>query len=91
VGLIDCATMASWTIITVNGSSVERTGSRVATLSLRFTIKDANLKFTDITKQAGLTRKGWGMGVPSQTTTTMGCRTSTLQAYGGNVLGRYTT
>src|SRR5580692_602965 len=60
VGLIDCDNDGKLDIITVNGSTVERYrqgGDPMITLYHQ----DANLKFTDITKAAGLTRKGWGM------------------------------
>src|SRR5438105_7991507 len=77
VGLIDCDNDGKLDIITVNGSTVERYrhgGDPLITLYHQ----DADLnktdlskndlskndpKFTDITKAAGLPRKGWGMGV----------------------------
>ncbi|HZZ15528.1 MAG TPA: VCBS repeat-containing protein, partial [Candidatus Sulfotelmatobacter sp.] len=62
VGLIDCDNDGKLDIITVNGSTVQRYrqgGDPMITLYHQ----DADLKFTDITKPAGLTRKGWGMGI----------------------------
>src|ERR1700727_3965236 len=62
VGFIDCDNDGKLDIITVNGSSVDRYrkgGDPMITLYHQ----DANLKFTDITQPAGLTKKGWGMGV----------------------------
>src|SRR5271169_1540474 len=62
VGLIDCDNDGKLDIITVNGSTVERFrqgGDPMITLYHQ----DADVKFTDITKAAGLTRKGWGMGI----------------------------
>src|ERR1700682_3133127 len=62
VGFIDCDNDGKLDIIMANGSTVERYrqgGDPMVTLYHQ----DANLKFTDITKTAGLTRKGWGMGV----------------------------
>src|ERR1700678_2559594 len=68
VGLIDCDNDGKLDIITVNGSTVGRYqkggGDLMITLYHQETDPQSNdLKFTDITKSAGLTRKGWGMGV----------------------------
>src|ERR1700745_4250386 len=67
VGLIDCDNDGKLDIITVNGSTVERYrqgGDPMITLYHRDADSKTNdLKFTDITKQAGLTHKGWGMGI----------------------------
>jgi len=62
VGLIDCDNDGKLDIITVNGSTVDRYkqgGDPMITLYHH----DDGFKFTDITKAAGLTRNGWGMGV----------------------------
>src|ERR1035437_2066081 len=62
VGFIDCDNDGKLDIITINGSPVDRYrkgGDPMITLYHQ----DANLKFTDITQAAGLTHKGWGMGV----------------------------
>ncbi len=62
VGLFDCDNDGKLDIVMVNGSTVDRYkqgGDPLVTLWHQ----DANLKFTDITEKAGLTRKGWGMGV----------------------------
>ena len=61
-GLIDCDNDGKLDIITVNGSTIDRYrqgGDPMITLYHQ----DANFKFTNITSAAGLTRKGWGMGV----------------------------
>ena len=61
-GLIDCDNDGMLDIITVNGSTIDRYrqgGDPMITLYHQ----DENFKFTDITSAAGLTRKGWGMGV----------------------------
>src|SRR5437879_10686493 len=67
VGLIDCDNDGKLDIITVNGSTVERYrkgGDPLITLYHQDSdSRGSDLKFTDITKQAGLTRKGWGMGI----------------------------
>ena len=62
VGFIDCDNDGKLDIITVNGSSVDRYrqgGDPMITLYHQ----DSELKFRDITREAGLTHKGWGMGV----------------------------
>ncbi len=62
VGLFDCDNDGKLDIVVVNGSTVERFrkgGDPLVTLYHQ----DADFHFTDITQQAGLTRKGWGMGV----------------------------
>src|ERR1700733_11732400 len=62
VGLIDCDNDGKLGIVTVNGSTVERY-KQGGDLMVTLYHQDADLKFTDITKAAGLTHKGWGMGV----------------------------
>ncbi|MBZ5664784.1 MAG: CRTAC1 family protein [Acidobacteriia bacterium] len=62
VGFIDCDNDGKLDIVVVNGSTVDRFhhgGDPLVTLYHQ----DADLKFTDITKSAGLLRRGWGMGV----------------------------
>src|SRR5215471_13237451 len=62
VGFIDCDDDGLLDIVVVNGSTVERFrqgGDAMVTLYRQV----APLKFVDITKEAGLTRRGWGMGV----------------------------
>src|SRR5260370_1085737 len=48
--------------------------------------QDAGLKFTDITEKAGLTRKGWGMGVAVADFDNDGLLDLYVTGYGGNVL-----
>src|SRR5260370_3142107 len=62
VGRIDCDGNGKLAILVVNGSTVDRFrqgGDPLVTLYHQ----DSDLKFTDITAAAGLTVKGWGMGV----------------------------
>src|SRR6266404_93822 len=62
VGFFDCDNDGQLDVVVVNGSTVDRFrqgGDPLVTLYHQ----DADFHFTDITKQAGLTRKGWGMGV----------------------------
>src|SRR5580704_674912 len=62
VGFIDCDNDGKLDIITVNGSSVDRFKAG-GDLMVTLYHQEPGLRFKDITAQAGLTRKGWGMGV----------------------------
>ncbi|MFZ0285537.1 MAG: VCBS repeat-containing protein, partial [Terriglobales bacterium] len=84
-GLIDCDNDGKLDIITVNGSTVERFkagGDPMITLYHQ----DAGFKFTDITKTAGLERKGWGMGVAVADYDNDGLPDIYVTGYGGNAL-----
>jgi len=62
VGLFDCDDDGRLDVILVNGSTVERYragGDPLVTLYHQ----EPDGTFKDITKEAGLTRRGWGMGV----------------------------
>src|SRR5579864_7506522 len=62
VGLFDCDDDGRLDIVIVNGSTVERLragGDPLVTLYHQ----EPDGAFRDITREAGLTRKGWGMGV----------------------------
>lgn len=62
IALFDCDDDGKLDIAMVNGSTVDRYragGDPLVTLYHQ----DADLKFTNITQSAGLTRKGWGMGI----------------------------
>jgi hypothetical protein len=85
VGLIDCDNDGKLDIITVNGSTVQRYrqgGDPLITLYHQ----DADLKFTDITKSAGLTRKGWGMGIAVADYDNDGLQDIYVTGFGGNAL-----
>ena len=86
-GFIDCDNDGKLDIVTVNGSTIERYRNG-ADLMVTLYHQDANLKFTDITKAAGLTRKGWGMGVSVADFDNDGWQDLYVTGYGGNALYR---
>ena len=95
VGLIDCDNDGKLDIITVNGSTVQRYkqgGDPMITLYHQDTDpnnkdpKTNELHFTDITKSAGLTHKGWGMGVAVADYDNDGLQDIYVTGYGGNAL-----
>jgi hypothetical protein len=90
VGLIDCDNTGKLDILTVNGSTVERY-KQGGDLMVTLYHQDASLdsgdpKFTDITKAAGLTRKGWGMGIAVADYDNDGLDDIYVTGFGGNVL-----
>jgi enediyne biosynthesis protein E4 len=62
VGLFDCDNDGRLDIVVTNGSSVDRYRAG-GDLMVTLYHQGADGKFTNITEQAGLTVKGWGMGV----------------------------
>jgi hypothetical protein len=86
VGLIDCDNDGKLDIITVNGSNVERYRQQGGDPMITLYHQDADLKFTDITIPAGLTRRGWGMGVAVADYDNDGLPDIYVTGYGGNVL-----
>jgi hypothetical protein len=90
VGLIDCDNDGKLDIITVNGSTVQRYkqgGDPMITLYHQDAdSKSDDLHFTDITKSAGLTHKGWGMGVAVADYDNDGLQDIYVTGYGGNAL-----
>jgi hypothetical protein len=84
-GLIDCDNDGKLDIIAVNGSTIDRFrqgGDPMITLYHQ----DADFKFTDITKSAGLTRKGWGMGLAVADYDNDGLPDIYVTGFGGNAL-----
>ena len=62
VGFVDCDNDGRLDIVVTNGSSVDRYRAG-GDLMVTLYHQGADGKFTNITEQAGLTVKGWGMGV----------------------------
>jgi hypothetical protein len=86
-GLFDCDDDGRLDIVTVNGSSVDRYlkgGDPMVTLYHQ----EPGGTFKDITKEAGLTRLGWGMGVAVADYDNDGKLDLFVTGYGGNVLYR---
>jgi hypothetical protein len=86
-GLIDCDNDGKLDIITVNGSTIDRYrqgGDPMITLYHQ----DANFKFSEITSTAGLTHKGWGMGVAVADFDNDGWPDIYVTGFGGNALYR---
>src|SRR5690349_10255914 len=87
VGFIDCDNDGKLDIVMVNGSTVDRYksgGDPMITLYHQ----ESGLKFKDITTQAGLTRKGWGMGVAVADLDNDGQEDLYVTGFGGSVLYR---
>src|SRR5260370_17072457 len=62
VGLFDCDDDGRLDIVLVNGATGDRLGEGGDSMVTLYH-QEADGTFKDITKEAGLTRKGWGMGV----------------------------
>jgi hypothetical protein len=84
-GLFDCDGDGRLDIVLVNGSTVDhflKGGDPMVTLYHQ----EPDGTFKDITKQAGLTRPGWGMGVAVADYDNDGKLDLFVTGYGGNVL-----
>ena len=86
IGLIDCDNDGKLDVIAVNGSNVDRYRQHGGDPMITLYHQDADLKFTDITKQAGLNRIGWGMGVAVADYDNDGLPDIYVTGYGGNAL-----
>src|SRR6202521_2234876 len=84
-GLFDCDDDDRLDVVLVNGSTIERLrqgGDPMVTLYHQ----EPNGTFKDITKDAGLTRLGWGMGVAAADYDNDGKLDLFVTGYGGSVL-----
>jgi hypothetical protein len=87
VGFFDCDNDGLQDIVVVNGSTIDRYrrgGDPMVTLYHQ----EPGGKFTDITEAAGLTRRGWGMGVAVADFDNDGRLDLFVTGYGGNALYR---
>lgn len=87
IGLFDCDNDGRLDIVMVNGSSVERYragGDPLVTLWRQ----TGDLEFADATRAAGLTARGWGMGVAVADFDNDGWLDLYVTGYGGNALYR---
>ena len=87
VGMFDCDNDGKSDIVVVNGSTVDRF-RQGGDLMVTLYHQDSDFHFTDITQQAGLTRKGWGMGVAVADFDNDGRLDLFVTGYGGTVLYR---
>ncbi|MBV9183308.1 MAG: CRTAC1 family protein, partial [Acidobacteria bacterium] len=87
VGFIDCNNDGKLDIVVAGGSTVERFRQGGDPM-VRLYRQEPGLKFVDITAAAGLTRKGWGMGVAVADFDNDGWQDLYVTGYGGNVLYR---
>ncbi len=88
VGFIDCDNDGKLDIVAVNGSSVERYRKNGGDPLVTLYHQDGDLRFSDVTQKAGLTRKGWGMGVSVTDFDNDGLQDLYITGYGGNALYR---
>ncbi|ABF39912.1 ASPIC/UnbV [Candidatus Koribacter versatilis Ellin345] len=84
-GLFDCDDDGKLDLLIAGGSTVDRFKQGGDPL-VRLYHQDADLKFTDITEAAGLTVKGWGMGVAVADFDNDGILDIYVTGYGRNAL-----
>jgi hypothetical protein len=87
VGFFDCDNDGRLDIVVTNGSSVDRYRAG-GDLMVTLYHQGADGKFTNITEQAGLTVKGWGMGVAAADFDNDGNLDLFVTGYGHGVLYR---
>ncbi len=85
-GLIDCDNDGKLDILTIHGSSVERYKQQGGDPLVTLYHQEPGFKFKDITEEAGLKRKGWGMGVAVADYDNDGLPDIYVTGYGGNAL-----
>ena len=87
-GFIDCDNDGKLDILLANGSTVDRYRKTGGDPMITLYHQDADLKFSDITQSAGLTHKGWAMGIAVADYDNDGLPDIYVTGYGGNVLYR---
>src|SRR3984893_1882929 len=85
VALFDCDNDGKLDILVANDATIERARSGGVPMVTLYH-QGENLKFTDVTKGAGLTHKGWGMGIAVADYDNDGLPDIYVTGYGGNVL-----
>jgi hypothetical protein len=88
VGLFDCDNNGKLDILTINGSTVDRYRDGGGDPMVTLYHQEPDGTFKDITKAAGLIRRGWGMGVAVADFDNDGLLDLFVTGYGGNVLYR---
>jgi hypothetical protein len=88
IGVFDCDNDGKLDIVMVNGSSVDRYRQQGGDPLVTLWHQENDLKFVDVTEKAGLTRKGWGMGVAVADFDNDGNLDLFVTGYGSNALFR---
>jgi len=88
IGLFDCDNDGKLDIVMVNGSTVDRYRQSGGDPLVTLWHQVADLKFSNITQNAGLARKGWGMGIAVADFDNDGNLDLFVTGYGGNALYR---
>jgi len=86
VALFDCDNDGKLDIAVVNDSALDHYRKNGGDPLVTLYHQDAGFKFSDITQAAGLTRKGWGMGISIADYDNDGLLDMYITGYGGNVL-----
>jgi enediyne biosynthesis protein E4 len=86
VALLDCDNDGKLDIAVVNESTIDHFRKSGGDLMLTLYHQEAGFKFTDITQAAGLTNRGWGMGIAVADYDNDGLLDIYVTGYGGNVL-----
>jgi len=88
VGFIDCDNDGKLDIVIANGSTIDRyrKGGDLMVTLYHQDGKNGELHFTDITRSAGLTTRGWAMGVAVGDFNNDGWQDLYVTGYGGGVL-----
>ncbi len=88
VGLFDCDNDGRLDIVLVNGSTIDNFRKGGGDLLVTLYHQEPDGKFKDITSDAGLTRRGWGMGVAVADFDNDGNLDLYVTGYNGNALYR---